>query len=138
MGFLARLFLGDGGLPADLRAELEAEGVVKIEESLSGSVTYRRYRAPGTRSSYRKVGTVFALAITRRRVVVLDGGERWVDVAWNDPHASALRVTVDAVGLRLAFRAEAFHDDRSGDVELFLRTPDADLLAALLAPLRAG
>jgi len=35
------LLLGDGTLKPSLRAELEAEGLVSIEEGLGGSVRYR-------------------------------------------------------------------------------------------------
>jgi hypothetical protein len=38
MGMLRRLFLGDAHLPADLRARLEAEGMLLVDEDLSGSV----------------------------------------------------------------------------------------------------
>ena len=49
MGFLGKLLLGNGTLRAPLRQELEAEGLVRIEEDLHGSVRYEHFKAPGKR-----------------------------------------------------------------------------------------
>ena len=38
-----RILLGTGRLPDALRGEVMAEGVLLLEESLRGSVTYRHY-----------------------------------------------------------------------------------------------
>jgi hypothetical protein len=49
VGLLARLLIGDGTLRPELIAAPRAEGLVRIEENLRGSVRYTRFKAPGSR-----------------------------------------------------------------------------------------
>jgi hypothetical protein len=51
---LRRVLPGSGRLAEELRAALTAEGLVLLEENLTGSITYRNYRAPGQRSSLKR------------------------------------------------------------------------------------
>ncbi|MEJ7848655.1 MAG: hypothetical protein WKF92_11275 [Pyrinomonadaceae bacterium] len=44
--FLYRFF-GIGGIPTNVRAEIEREGVVLFDEGIRGTVTYINFRAPG-------------------------------------------------------------------------------------------
>lgn len=46
MSFLGRLLLGNGTVRPKLKEELEAEGLVLIEEGLSGSVRYEHFNSP--------------------------------------------------------------------------------------------
>ena len=48
MGLLS-LLLGGGELKSKLKAELEAEGLVLVEERLKGSIRYTHFKAPGKR-----------------------------------------------------------------------------------------
>lgn len=50
-----------------------------LEEGLSGSVTFRDYKAPGKRYSLRKVAVNGAIALTARRIVVWYGRHKEVD-----------------------------------------------------------
>jgi hypothetical protein len=68
VGIFSRFFFS-GKLPDPLRAELEAEGIVLLEEDLRGTITYRNYRAPGRRYGLRKARIAGAIAVTRQRVV---------------------------------------------------------------------
>jgi hypothetical protein len=68
---LRRALLGSGRLPEELRATLNAEGLVLLDEELTGSITYRNYRAPGQYSSWKKEPTSGAIAVTPNRLVRL-------------------------------------------------------------------
>ena len=59
-----------GSLPGSLRAELEAEGLELLEESVPASVTYRGYAVPGQRPRSGHVSARASLAVTARRIVV--------------------------------------------------------------------
>ena len=132
MGIFSRFFLS-GKLPAPLRAELDAEGVVLLEEDLRGTLTYRNYRAPGKRYGISKRRIVGAVAVTRQRVVVWGAG-RQVDVPLGYPGVEVARDGEEKV--MFAFEASAFHTDRSGRVEVRLRTPGAARIVELcVAPL---
>ena len=52
---LYRLF-GAGKIPAPLMSQLNAEGIILFDEGVKGSVTYRNFRAPGKRFSWRRQG----------------------------------------------------------------------------------
>ena len=90
MGIFGRLFYS-GKLPQPLRAELDAEGVVLLEEDLRGTVTYRNYRAPGKRYGIRKTRIAGAIAVTRQRVVAWGMGGRQIDVPLGYPGVEIAR-----------------------------------------------
>jgi hypothetical protein len=129
VGIFSRFFYS-GKLPDPLRAELEAEGVVLLEEGLRGTLTYRNYRAPGRRYGMRKVRIAGVIAVTRLRVVVWGAG-RQVDVPLGYPGVEVARDGEEKV--MVAFDASAFHTDRSGRVEVRLRTPSAARIVELCA-----
>jgi hypothetical protein len=129
VGIFSRFFYS-GKLPDPLRAELEAEGVVLLEEGLRGTLTYRNYRAPGRRYGMRKVRIAGVIAVTRLRVVVWGAG-RQVDVPLGYPGVEVARDGDEKV--MFAFDASAFHTDRSGRVEVRLRTPSAARIVELCA-----
>lgn len=133
MGLLRRLFLGSGRLPEPLRGELIAAGPSILEEGLYGSITYRHYRAPRKRTNWQKVGIAGAIAVTDRRFVVWGNRSKQVDVPLADQHLSRLEIGLDGADrLLVAYAAEDFSDDRSGRVEIRLRTPQATQIAELL------
>jgi hypothetical protein len=131
---LRRVFLGSGRLPDDLRASLFAEGVVLLEEGLSGSVTYLDYRAPGRYSSWRKVAFTGAIAVTGQRFAVFASrGGKHIDVPLGHPSRSAVTVRADGPD-KVLFSVDpsAFDPQKSGTVEVRLRTPRAPDVVALL------
>jgi hypothetical protein len=136
---MRRLFLGDAHLPADLRAQLESEGLLLVEEDLGGSVTFRDYRAPGRRSSLEKVATGGSIAITRRRIVIfLAGGKpnlrgKHMDVPLDDPRIRTVEVTADGPDkVCVAYDPSQFNPATSGRVEVRLKTPKAGEIVAIM------
>src|SRR5688572_31667384 len=69
MGLLGTLLLGNGTLRETLRKELEAEGLVRIEEQLRGSVRYEHFKAPGKRFHGKITPQRIGLGISETRVV---------------------------------------------------------------------
>ena len=107
-----------------------------LDEDLPGSITFRHYRAPGRRDSWRKRGVSGSIAITRKRVAVWTGGVKYIDVPHSDPLRAALDVSAEeSEKVCFAFDAEQFRSDSSGRVEVRLRTAQADQIAAILAEL---
>ena len=74
-----KLLARRGALPAELRAELEAEGLELVEERIEGTVTYRDYVAPGQRPASGQQSTLAALALTSKRLVVRGTGNVVLD-----------------------------------------------------------
>jgi hypothetical protein len=135
MNLIARLF----PKAPTLRDRLAPDGILLLEERLRGSVTYRNYRAPGRRDTLTRRGGRWSVAVTRKGLLVDGSLGTFVDAPWTDPRLGAVRVSVEDGGtLLLAFDASVFHDDRSGQVEVRARTPQARRFADLVAEHRAA
>jgi hypothetical protein len=136
--FLRKLF-GVGKLPADLRAQIDAEGVVFLEEYVA--VT-RRFTGsiPGFRASGSIASYVGSLAFTSQRVlgtlsVVPKLAGRAVDVRWGAPQTGAATAEISANGLQLDLDVATVDPKFSGHLSLHYKAaiPD-DVLVGL--PLR--
>ena len=133
MNPLRKMMLGSGRISDDLRAALAAEGPLFMAEELTGSITYRNYRAPGQYSGLRKQATSGAIAVTPQRLVVWAGRGKNIDVPLDDPLRAAINVTLDKPDrICFAYDAGRFSSDRSGTVEVRLRTVQAPQVADLL------
>jgi hypothetical protein len=134
---LKRWWAGRGGLPDDLRAELEAERIELLEEGLRGIVLFRGYLVHGQRARSGHQNVRATLALTERRLVVHGTGAFGLEV----PRGAEWLVYELAAPdrLRLAYDAAAAHPQRAGEVELLLNTPRAaDIHARLQAWMPAG
>ena len=117
-----------GALPASLKAELEAEGLLLLEERLEGDVSYRGYEALGQRPASGHQSTTASLALTERRLVV--HGTQNVQL---ETGPGPVTSSVEEPGvLTLAYEAGDIHPTRSGSVKLQLRTPLAQDIHARL------
>lgn len=127
------MFLGPGRLPDDLRAGIAAEQPLALEEELTGSVTYRNYRAPGRYSSWRKQAVAGAIAVTPGRLLVWAGRFKHINVPHRHPLRASIKITAEAPDrLCFGYDAAAGGSERSGQVEVRLRTARAEELAVLL------
>jgi hypothetical protein len=136
--FLAKFRLGDGKLDPELRAALQSEGLVLLEEGLHGSVRYRRFRAPGRRHHGKVTGERLALAISEKRFVVYcrSGTTRLIDSPLSDPRLSILEVSLerdDRISLRIDYD-RAGVPEVTGEITIVLGTPNA---ATIVEQLRA-
>lgn len=127
-----KFLLGSATMPANLRSSLEAEGITFLVEGLTGSITYRNYRAPGRYSSRAKQGTAGAIGISGQRLVVWVSRGGYIDI----PLAmagSAVQVSSDKPD-RVSFKYDAgrFRPETSGQVEIKLKTPQAAQIMNLL------
>ena len=120
-----------GRLPDDLRASLEAQGVLLLDENLPGSITLRHFKAPWRRASWKKSSARVAVAILRDRLVVYANKRKWLDVPLPAP---PLEVTLDEPErVCIGFDIGAYRDDASGRVELRFTTAQAQQVQALLS-----
>jgi hypothetical protein len=121
-----------GRLPEDLRAELEVEGLVLVEERLRTSVIFRGYEALGQRPRSGHQSALASIALTERRLVVHGTGATHLEVPRESDWLKAELPAPDR--LKLSYDAAAAYPQRSGDVELELETPRAaDIHARLEA-----
>ena len=133
MALFERFRLGNGALEPEVRAELEAEGLVLVEEGLKGSIRYDRFKAPGKRFYGKVTGERFAIALSEERFVVYcrSGSVELMDSPWSSPRLEALEVSVED-GDRLLLRVDY---DRmgepsvSGAITVRASTPRAEEIA---------
>jgi hypothetical protein len=105
MAVFLRKLLRIGALPAELRAEVEAEGIIRLAEYVP--VT-RRFtgRVPGTRSAGSIASYVGSLVLTNQRVLatlstVPKLAGRTVDQRWDAPQVGAVKAELAETGLLL-------------------------------------
>lgn len=135
---LYRLF-GLGKIPENERPALEAEGLVLVEEGIRGSITFRNFKAPWRRHSYRRSGFAGSIVLTEQRLVAYAFSKHVVNIPVNHPQFRKIEISVDkADRLCIAFEASDFHDDRSGSIELRFRTPQALHFAERIRSYRAS
>jgi hypothetical protein len=136
--FLARLLFGTGTLKPELRAALESEGLVLIEEGLKGSVRYKRFKAPGKRFHGKVTGERIGLAVSEERFVVYSrsGRAKLIDTPFSNPRVSAFEVSLrgdDTVAMRIDY--DRLDEPKiSGEITILARTPNA---ANIVEQLRA-
>lgn len=123
---LYRLF-GIGRLPPAMTPILEQEGIVLSDEGLRGSMTFRNFRAPGRRYSYRKNWFSGSLVVTRLRFAGFAFSRPVLNVPLDGPHLAMLDCSLGKTPsiLRVAFDSADFHDDWSGAIVCRFRTPRA-------------
>ena len=124
---LYRLF-GLGKLPRRLSPELEGEGIVLLDEGIGGSVTFRRFRAPGRRYSWRRNWFTGSIVITGRRFAAYAFSKPIIDVLLVDDRFRQLHCSVeDEAVLRVQFDSSVFHEGWSGSIECRFSTSHARL-----------
>ena len=129
---LYRLF-GVGRMPAPWRTTLESEGLVLVDEGIAGSVTYRDFRAPGKRFTWRKVAFSGAIALTKTRLLALHYANTAINIPLNDERFGQLRISVEGEEtLLVAFDPSRFHSDWSGTMEYRFRTSQAQAFFEIL------
>lgn len=105
MAVLLRRILRIGKLPEDVRAELDAEGVMFLTEFVP--VTYRfSGSVPGKTANKEIRSYVGALALTSRRVLatlssVPKRAGRTIDQRWDTPQNGAVTAQLSSTGLQL-------------------------------------
>jgi hypothetical protein len=133
--FVRRLF-GIGKLPADLHAQVEAEGLLYLADYVA--VT-RRFSGiiPGVRLPHSVASYVGSLVFTSERVLAtlsmlprLAGPT--VDARWDAAQTGAAKVEISSTGVRVDVDVAQVDEKFSGELSLHYKTPlAADVLAGL-------
>jgi hypothetical protein len=102
---ILRKLLRIGGLPEELRAEIEAEGVIFFAEYVPVTCRFTG-KIPGRRSKGKVSSYVGTLALTHQRVLgtlssVPKLAGRTIDQRWDAPQSGAVKAELSASGLLL-------------------------------------
>jgi hypothetical protein len=117
-------------MPADLRTELEAEGLELLVERIRVDIIYRDYQVPGQRPTSGHHSSIASIALTPRRLVVRGTASVRLDAGPGVVHSE-----VEEPGrLLLTYDASDLFPAREGSVEMRFETPQAaDIHARLQA-----
>ncbi|ORW89272.1 hypothetical protein AWB92_00535 [Mycobacterium sp. IEC1808] len=136
MAVFVRKLLGIGKLPADLHAQVEAEGLIYLADYVA--VT-RRFSGiiPGVRLPHSVASYVGSLAFTSERVLAtlsmlpkLAGPT--VDARWDAPQAGAAKVEISSTGVQVDVDVSEVDQNFSGHLSLHYKVALADdVLAGL-------
>ena len=120
-------WFGFGRLPKPMMPILEQEGIALLEEGIGRSITFRNFRAPGKRYSYRKNWFTGSLIVTELRFAGFAFRRPVINVPLEGPYLDKLECSLEKehAVLRVAFDSSDFHDDWSGMIECRFRTPMA-------------
>jgi hypothetical protein len=137
MAVLLRKMLGIGKLPDDMRAQLDAEGLIHLAEFVP--VTFRfSGKVPGKTAKGNLRSYVGAVALTKVRVLgtlssVPKKAARAVDHQWNHASGSMVQATLDESGLTLDVPdISVVEPSFSGSMSLHFKAPlSKDILAQL-------
>ena len=129
MSFIGKLLLGNGTLKPQLRAALESEGLLALEEGLPGSVRYNHFKSPGRRFHGKVTLERIGLGVSEKRLSVFcrSGRVKLIDTPFSDPRMSALEVSLpeaDAIAIRIDFD-RAGVPKVSGQITIKATTPKA-------------
>lgn len=127
MAVFLRKLLRIGKLPDELRAEVEAEGIIHVAEYVP--VT-RRFtgRVPGKRSAGSIASYVGSLVLTHQRVLatlssVPKLAGRTIDLRWDAPQTGAVKAELSATGLLLETNVAEIDPRCSGHLSLHYKDP---------------
>jgi hypothetical protein len=124
---LYRLF-GLGKFPKAMVPILEGEGIVLEDQGVSGSVTFRKFRAPGRIYSYRKSGFVGSLVLTNLRFAAFAFSKPLVNLPLEKDKLGLLELSVPKRNKFLVrFNAGDFHEGSKGTIECRFSTELADV-----------
>ena len=119
---------GFGKIPKPMMPTLQQEGVVLLEEGIGGSVTFRNFRAPWKRYSYRRNGFVGSLVLTQMRFAAFQFSKPLINVPLEREAIEKLDLSLEGEDkLRVGFEAGDFHQNWSGTIECRFSTPRARL-----------
>ncbi|MGA8546745.1 MAG: hypothetical protein WB785_16000 [Mycobacterium sp.] len=133
--FVRKLF-GIGKLPRDVRAKVEAEGLIYVADYVA--VTRRFSGAiPGLRSAHSVASYVGSVALTKQRVLAtlsslpkLAGPT--VDVRWDAPQSGAATADLSSAGLQVDIDVSQVDEAFTGHLSLHYKIAlPGDVLAGL-------
>ena len=133
MAVILRRMLGIGKLPADLRAEVESEGILHLAEFVAVAFRFSG-SVPGLVAKGNVRSYAGALVLTSQRVLgtlstVPKLAGRAIDQRWDAPEAGQVRAEFSAAGLAIDVDISEVDPAFSGHVSLRYKTaiPEAVL-----------
>ncbi len=113
-----------GKIPKDALSNIQREGVVLKEEGIGGSVTYKKFRAPGKYYGWKRSWFSGSIVLTREHFLAFKYSQPIIGLPWNHDKINQLNCYLDNENiLTVEFDASAFNKDWSGHITVRFSTP---------------
>jgi hypothetical protein len=124
---LYRLF-GLGKMPNKYAPTLRGEGIILVDEGIGGSITFKHFRAPGRRYSWKRSWFTGCLVLTEHTFAAFAWLRPLIYVPLADERLAELRCSVEkGTTLLVAYDASLFNKEWSGTVEYRFKTANAQM-----------
>ena len=119
---LYRIF-GAGKFSHEIISQLESESLTLIDEGIKASVTFKNFKSPGRRSSWRRNFFTASIALTGTRLFAQAFSKKIIDVPLTDERIQLINFDLmPKGGLLLTFDAGLFQEKWSGTIEYRFHT----------------
>ena len=124
---LHRIF-GWGRIPKRYAPTLHDEGIILLDEGIGGSVTFKKFKAPGRYHSWKRRWFTGCILLTERSFAAFAFVKPLIYVPLDHENFSELRCTIeDGDTLLVKYDASAFNEKWSGTVECRFKTSKAQM-----------
>ena len=122
-----RLF-GLGKIPKKYAPTLRGDGIILIDEGIGGSITLKRFKAPGRYHSWKKSWFTGCLVLTEQTFAAFAFARPLVLLPRADDRLASLQCSLEGTAtLLVSYDASLFDEKASGTVECRFRTEKAQL-----------
>ena len=113
-----------GAIPKDAKEQIQREGVVLQDEGIGGSITLKRFRAPGRYHGWRRSWFCGSIVLTRQHFLAFAYGKPIIGLPLNTRQFKELQVSLEnEETLCVQFDASTFQEKASGEVAVRFSTP---------------
>jgi hypothetical protein len=119
---LHRIF-GWGKIPKRYAPTLHNEGIILLDEGIGGSVTFKRFKAPGRYHSWKRSWFTGCIVLTERTFAAFAFIKPLIYVPLDHENISELHCTIEGSDtLLVKYDASAFNEKWSGTIECRFKT----------------
>jgi hypothetical protein len=124
---LHRIF-GWGRIPKRYAPTLHDEGIILLDEGIGGSITFKKFKAPGRYHSWKRSWFTGCIVLTERTFAAFAFIKPLIYVSLDHKNISELRCTIEESDtLLVQYDASAFNEEWSGTIECRFKTPKAQM-----------
>ena len=124
---LHRLF-GWGKIPKRYRPTLKGEGIILLDEGIGGSITFKKFKAPGRYHSWKRSWFTGSIVLTEKTFAAFALFKPLIYVPLEHDNFSELRCTIEGgETLFVTYDASSFNEKWSGTIECRFKTTKAQM-----------
>ncbi len=128
-----------GSIPKGALRQIQKEGVILQDEGIGGSITLRKFRAPGRYHGWRRTWFSGSIVLTQEHFLAFQYSKPVIGVGWDDDELKQLDCALeDGHTLCVGFDASTFNDDWSGSIQVSFATPLARLFLETIEQMGAS